>query len=67
MGEKMRIIINPGTGPCRDAQETDAEHNIKHLIADLKIDGVECVRISEKDYDKEYNDGRFAFLLRKGE
>jgi len=55
----MNIIINPGAGPVLQATETEAILNIKHLITDLNNSEINWVRIPQKDY----GEGRFAFLL----
>jgi hypothetical protein len=54
-------IINPGSGPVNNATEENAAENIKHYILDNGVEGVEFVRIPNKDY----GNGRFAFLLWK--
>lgn len=54
----MNIAINPGSGPVDKASEENAIDNIKHFITDIGKD-VDFVRIPEKDY----GEGRFAFLL----
>lgn len=55
----MKLVINPGTGPCVDANEQGAVENIRHFITDLALPKCKYVRIPSEDY----GDGRFAFLL----
>lgn len=55
------VLINPGSGAVEGASEQNAIENIKHYITDVGVEGVSWVRISEKDY----GDGRFAFLVWK--
>lgn len=62
-----RVIINSGTGPCVGATEEHAIENMRHFLADCKAKNLSFVRIPEQDYEKEYGDGRFAFLVWKNE
>ncbi len=60
------FVINPGSGPVEGATAEQAAVNIKQFVADLAVRGlnvVEVCRTPEADYDREYNDGRFAFDL----
>ncbi len=59
----MSIVINPGTGPCVDVSETQAIDNMRHFVTDCQQSELRFVRVPELDY----GDGRFAFLLWKGE
>ena len=61
----MSVVINPGSGPVRGATEELASKAIEKFIQDLGVDGVTAEREPEHDYDKEYRDGRFCFLLKK--
>ena len=63
MNKLMVVIINPGSGPCEDAKESNAIENIRHYVTDCQFEGIRVVRIPERDY----GEGRFAFLLWKGE
>ncbi len=56
------LIINPGSEGIEDATEQNAMDNMKHYIADCEVDDLSFVRIPQKDY----GDGRFAFLIWKG-
>lgn len=62
------FIINPGTGPCKNATEENAIINMNKFIEDLEIkkEKVEFSRIPEYDYNTEHHDGRFAFILNIG-
>ena len=55
----MKMIVNPGTGPVQEACEEEAAKNIRQFVADLGIEGLQCMRMPERD-DGE---GRFAWLL----
>lgn len=52
------VILNPGTGPVRDANEDDARANVKQLMADVALDGLRMRR-----YRPDDNRGRFGFRL----
>lgn len=52
------LIINPGSGPVDGASETEAQANIQVFVADLHLEGVNAVRLPDRD-----RDGRFGFLL----
>ncbi len=56
------MIINPGTGKVGDATEQNAIENMKHYVADCEVCDLSFVRIPQKDY----GEGRFAFLVWKG-
>lgn len=60
------IIVNPGCGKCEQATAENAQKNIEQFVIDLNL-SVEIIRDESKDYNKEYNDGRFAFILKHGE
>ena len=62
----INVIINPGSGPVDNHNEENAIENIKHYITDCKVDGLKFIRIPREDYNKEYQDGRYAFLVWKG-
>jgi hypothetical protein len=55
----VSVAINPGSGPVEKSTEDHALENIKHLINDIKIEGIKFIRLPDDDY----GDGRFAFLL----
>ncbi len=59
--EMEMVIINPGTGPVDGSNEAHAVENMAHFVTDCHVKDVSCVRAPEKDY----GDGRFAFLLYK--
>lgn len=61
----MGIIINPGCGKIDNASEENAIVNIRHFVADLQDDKIKIIRYKEKDYNTEYDDGRYCFLLKK--
>lgn len=57
----IKLFINPGTEPVKKSSVKNAINNMVHLIADSKLKGINCVRIPEKDY----GEGRYAFLIWK--
>lgn len=62
------IIINPGTGKVDNSIEKNAITNMEHFKTDLKnigISNIEIIRYETNDYDKQYKDGRFCFILKK--
>jgi hypothetical protein len=60
-----KFIINPGSGPCKNTTEQFAIDNMKQFIIDLQNkQSIIFWRISEHDYNNEYDDGRYAFILK---
>lgn len=59
----MNVImsLNPGTGNLNKTTEENAIKNIKNLLIDSDNFEVNVIRIPEKDY----GNGRYAFLLYK--
>lgn len=62
----VELSINPGSGPV-EASEEEATKNIEFLIKDVNLPNVTFVRCPDKDYHKEYNNGRLAYELRLGQ
>lgn len=52
----MRVIVNPGTGPVRDASLTNAEINMATLIKDAGVS--DAISVHDARYDET---GRFFF------
>lgn len=52
------IIINPGSGPVRDANEEDAKLNIEQFIKDLNKESIISYRNRKCD-----EEGRYRFTL----
>lgn len=59
----MKVILNPGTFSCEDANEKNAEENIKQFIKDCKLSGLYYRRCKERDYNEDDEDDRFCFLI----
>lgn len=59
----VSVAINHGSGPVDNATVELAEDNIRHLIADVGLEGTTF----ERDESHDYGDGRFCFILRNGE
>lgn len=55
------IVINPGSGPVKNATETNAVDNMKHFVADCRVEGLNVLRNPKDD-----EDGRYSFLVWKG-
>jgi len=62
----MEIIINPGSGPVRNATVEQAESNMRAFVADLAERGHQDAAIERKadaDYDTSDHDGRFCWTV----
>lgn len=57
------IFINPGSESVENATEENAIENMKHFVVDLDKD-VEVIRYKERDYNNDYGDGRYCFILK---
>ncbi|NOR85373.1 hypothetical protein GQ473_04590 [archaeon] len=55
------FCINPGSEFVLNSLEDNAYRNMQQLIIDSTYIDLNCARISEKDYD----DGRYAFIVWK--
>lgn len=62
-GQPLRIVINPGSGPVKDATPALAAANMPQLLRDAGIPDAVWTPEPAHDYDNEYHDGRFAFVL----
>lgn len=58
--QDVKVIINPGSGPCHDAQESYAAENIKQFVKDCEVEGLEW----ERRPDLDMGGGRFAFIVK---
>lgn len=54
------VMINPGTGPVTGATEANAFENMRQLLKDSDVAGLEFRRVADKDY----GNGRYAFEVR---
>ena len=59
----MNVIINPGTGPVKNASYKNAEKNLDRLIQDTGI-ARNTLRIKS---DCKENDGRFMFFVQNND
>ena len=58
----VAIIVNPGTEPLGTSSLKAAKQSMETFVADLP-ESASFVRAPKLDYNKEYKDDRYAFIL----
>ena len=59
---RIRVSLNPGTGPVAEASEQNAINNMAVFADDLRTRGID-VTTSVRRPDADYGDGRYAFTV----
>ena len=58
----VNVVINPGSGPVAESTEELAAENMKQFVVDCNSAWLSFTRAADRDY----GNGRFAFLLTNG-
>lgn len=60
----MPIIINPGTERLLETTEEDAHSNVRIMLRDIELEDGTTIT---PDPSKDYGDGRYCYILTRGE